>query len=473
MFVSAADALKFIKEKDIQLVDLKITGVAGQWLHVTIPARQFTQKQFDEGVGYDGSSGAGFSSVESGDVVARPLPHTAFVDPFMVQRTMSFLCETVTADTKEPFASDPRTIAGRAVAHLRATGIADEAWMAPEFEFSVFDRIDVSNTPYQTGVRIVSQEVEASAGLTCPLPPKGGYMRVPPAEQVHHLRNDITLTLEELGVPVKYHHHEVGAPGQCEIEVPLSPLVEAADRAMIIKYVIKNVAQRHGKLATFMPKPVFGEAGNGMHVHQKLEKGGRAIFYDESGRNYAQLSDLALQYTCGLLAHGQALAGLTNPSTNSYKRLVEGHEAPVNLFFSLANRSAAIRVPRYATSPASKRIEYRPPDFTGNVYLTLAGMLMAGVDGVQSHLDFRKLHFGPYDLNVEEQDEKFRARIACLPRTLYDALDVLAAGSDFLRKGEVFPATFLDGWIRAKRRHETDEINARPHPYEYALYLDC
>jgi glutamine synthetase len=331
--------------------------------------------------------------------------------------------------------------------------------------------VEVFNEMYQSGVRIVSPEIETE-GLTAPIALKKGYMRVPPTEQLHDLRSEIALTLEALNVPVKYHHHEVGAPGQCEIEIELGQLVDVADRAMLIKYVIKNVARRNGKIATFMPKPVFGEAGNGMHVHQKLEQGGQPIFFDDSGTNYAQLSDLALQYTAGLLQHGPSMAGLTNPSTNSYKRLVEGYEAPVNLFFSLGNRSAAIRVPRYATQPREKRIEYRPPDFTGNVYVTLAAMLMAGLDGIRQKLDPSQHAFGPYDLNIEQQPPAFRRQIGALPRTLYDALDALAADHDYLIAGGVFPPAFIETWIANKRVEETEHINVRPHPYEYELYLD-
>lgn len=472
MFDSAANALKYIKEKDIAMVDLKIVGIAGQWLHVTIPSRQFAQKHFEEGVGYDGSSGAGFGRVESGDVAALPQPQTAFVDPFWAEPTLSFLCDTVTADTKEPFASDPRTIARRAEAHLRANGIADEAWMGPEFEFHVFDRVEVVNDIYETGVRITASETETE-GLTPPIPRKQGYLRTPPSEQLHDLRSQICLTLERMGVAVKYHHHEVGAPGQCEIEVELETLLRAADRAMLIKYVTKNVARRCGKLATFMPKPLFGEAGNGMHVHQKLDQGGRPLFYDESGKNYAHLSDLALRYTAGLLSHGRALAGLTNPSTNSYKRLVEGYEAPVNLFFSLANRSAAVRVPRYAVSPADKRIEYRPPDFTGNVYLTLAAMLMAGLDGIQSGIDPSQGGFGPHDVDIARESDEFRGRIASLPHSLHDALEALGDDHEFLLRGEVFPRSFIQGWIETRRQNDCRAVETRPHPYEFDLYLDA
>jgi glutamine synthetase len=275
-----------------------------------------------------------------------------------------------------------------------------------------------------------------------------------------------------MGISVRYHHHEVGAPGQCEIEVDLDTLVNAADRAMMIKYAVKNVARRHDMLATFMPKPVFGEAGNGMHVHQKLEKGGQNLFYDDRKGNYANLSDTALHYMGGLLKHGRALTGLTNPSTNSFKRLIEGYEAPVNLFFSLANRSAAIRVPRYAVSAEDKRIEYRPPDFTGNVYLTLAGMLMAGLAGIESKVDVAAENFGPFDVDIAKQDEAFRSKITPVPRSLRDALISLGEDYDFLLKGEVFSESFITRWIDFKRAADSAAVAARPHPHEYQLYLD-
>lgn len=471
MFDSAAQALKYIADHDIEMVDLKVVGVAGQWLHVTIPARNFTQKHFEEGVGYDGSSGSGFTTVEAGDVAAVPQPATAFVDPFCDRPTLSFICSTVTADSKAPFPSDPRTIAQRAVAHMKSLGVADAAMMAPEFEFHIFDRVDVRNDAYDTAVRIVSSEVETD-GSAPAIRHKRGYLALPPADQLHNLRTEISLMLEGMGVPVRYHHHEVGAPGQCEIEIDLAPLVQAADQAMLIKYVVKNVARRHGKLATFMPKPVCGEAGNGMHVHQKLDKNGEPLFYDRREKNYANLSDLALQYIGGLLKHGGALTGITNPSTNSFRRLDPGFEAPVNLFFSLANRSAAIRVPKYAVTPEDKRIEYRPPDFTGNIYLTLAAMLMAGLDGIQTKIDPKANNFGPFDVDIAKQDEAFQSKIAPLPRSLYEATGALLAGHEFLVKGEVFSGAFIKDWAAAKRREETDLLAVRPHPYEYQLYLD-
>ena len=471
MFASAAEALKYVSDNNLVMVDLKVAGVAGRWMHITIPVSNFTTKHFEEGVGYDGSSGAGFSSVESGDVVARPDPTTAFIDPFWELPTISFLCETVTADTREPFAADPRNIARRAIIYMHSSGVADQAWMGPEFEFHILDRVDVANHPYDTRVRVISSETETEGTLPG-IPTKGGYMRIAPTDQSRDIRSEIAVTLEQMGVAVRYHHHEVGAPGQCEIEVDLLPLLDAADRTMLIKYVIKNVAHRHGKLATFMPKPIFGEAGNGMHVHQKLHSGGKNLFFDGAAGNYADLSDTALLYIGGLLLHGRGLTGLTNPSTNSFKRLVEGLEAPVNLFFSLANRSAAIRVPRYAVSADDKRMEYRPPDFTGNIYLTLAAMLMAGLDGIQSGVDCAEHNFGPFDVDIAKQSDEFRQSITPIPRTLSEALTALEQDHAYLLKGEVFPKSFLEQWIAVKRRHDAQAIATRPHPYEYELYLD-
>ncbi len=472
MFTGAQEALKFIADHEVAMVDLKVTGIHGQWLHITIPAANFTEAHFMDGVGYDGSSGSGFSKVENGDVVARPVPETAFMDPFYELSTISFLCETVTADTGQSFPSDPRTIAKKAVQHMRDTGIADESWMAPEYEFHVFDRVEVENSPYSMSVDVDCAEVH-SGGEVAPIPRRGGYLRVPPSDQLHDLRSEIAMLLQGMGVPVKYHHHEVGAPGQCELEVDLSPLLQAADQAMLIKYVIKNAARRRNKIATFMPKPIYGEAGNGMHVHQRLTKAGRPLFFDDSGERYADLSNLAMQYIGGLLAHGRALTGLTNPSTNSFRRLVEGYEAPVNLFFSLANRSAAIRVPGYAISPNAKRIEYRPPDATANIYMMLAAMLMAGLDGIESKIDPGERDFGPFDVDIAEQDQAFRKKITALPYDLRGAVKALQEDHDFLLKGDVFPKPFLDVWIASKRDDEAVAVATRPHPFEYHLYLDA
>lgn len=472
MFGSVTEALQYVARQKPEMVDLKIASIGGKWLHLSLPAHRLSAAHFEEGIGYDGSSGAGFSRVEDGDVVALPDVGTAFVDPFFRHPTLSFICTTVRADTKEPLASDPRGIAQRAVAYMKSTRIADRAMMAPEFEFNIFNRVHVINEPYRTVVEIESAET-AGDGTTVHTPPRKGYLLAPPAEQVHDVRAEIAATLEQIGVAVRYHHHEVGACGQCEIEVELGDLVRAADQAMIVKYVAKNVAARHGMLATFMPKPVYGEAGNGMHVHQKLDRDNRPLFYDGGDKSYANLSKLALQYMGGLLAHGRALTGLTNPSTNSFKRLVPSFEAPVYLFFSIANRSAAIRVPRYAVTPETKRMEYRPPDGTCNVYLALAGMLMAGLDGIQTGIDVSARHFGPFDVDIAHQDAAFREAIVPLPATLSEALAALVEDQAFLTKNGVFTSAFLTAWAESRRGEETMEIARRPHPYEYQLYLDA
>jgi len=472
MFSSAAEARKFIEGHEVAMVDLKVAGVRGQWLHVTLPAGRLSEKHFEHGVGYDGSSGSGFTTIESGDVCAKPDPTTAFLDPFWDRPTLSFICDTVTADCGAIVPIDPRTTLRRAVAHLQQSGVADRAWMAPEFEFTVYDRVEVINGPYETAVSISSSEA-VNDGHSAATPRLGGYMATPPSEQLHNLRSEIVMILERLGIPVKYHHHEVGAAGQCEIEIELEPLPLVADHAMLVKYVVKNVAQRHGKLATFMPKAVFDEPGNGMHVHQRLEKDGKPLFYDASGRNYAELSDAGLSYVGGLLLHGRALTGLTNPSTNSFKRLVEGYEAPVNLFFSLANRSAAIRIPKYAVLPHDKRIEYRPADFTCNVYYALAGMLMAGLDGIERKIDVAEHSFGPFDVDISKLEAALRNKITALPRSLFDALQELRNDHQFLLRGDVFGSEFIEHWTSVLHRQHADAVAHRPHPYEYQLYFDC
>lgn len=472
MFGSINEVMKFIQDQQIVMVDLKVTGLAGQWLHITIPARAFGAKYFECGIGYDGSSGSGFGRVESGDVSARPILETGFIDPFFEHSTLSFLCETITADTSEAFPHDPRTIAQKAIAYMQEMGIADKVLMAPEFEFYVFDKVEVLNEPYRTRYRIRSNEVHTE-GHSPRVRQKMGYLHIPPGDSLHDLRSEIALTLEQMGVKVSYHHHEVGAPGQCEVEVGMTDMIRAADQAMMIKYVVKNVARDYGKIATFMPKPVFGEAGNGMHVHQKLDRADSPLFYDDSKNNYANLSDLALNYIAGLLDHGRAITAFTSPSTNSFKRLVEGYEAPVNLFFSLANRSAAIRIPRYAVKAENKRLEYRSGDATANIYLMLAAMLMAGLDGILTKRFESAHNFGPFDVDISRQDREFKDKITRLPRSLHDALNALEADNEFLSRNDVFPEEFISQWIRAKRKLEADQIDIRPHPYEFELYLDA
>lgn len=471
MFATFEEAHHFVAQRDIEMIDLKFTDLWGRWHHLTIPASQFTPALMEEGVGFDGSA-VGIKSVKAGDMVLSPDLSTGFLDPFWERPTLSFICTTLEADTKVIFANDPRNIARRAEAYMRQTGIADKSLWGPEFEFYVFDRIEYQYGVNRCGYAIESVEADwgdGASGLGHAIPIRGGYHAIPPTDTLYNLRTETALILEQMGVAVKYHHHEVGGPGQCEIETPLMGLVEAADATMMVKYVARMVARAHGMSVTFMPKPLYGEAGNGMHFHQHLLKGGRNLFYDPNG--YGLLSQIALFYISGLLTHGSALLALTNPSTNSFRRLVPGYEAPVNAFFSAGNRSAAVRIPRYATQPDQVRIEFRPPDATCNAYLAMAAQLMAGLDGIQRQIDPTEAGFGPIDADIFSWTDAQRAKIRPLPTCLRDALDALAHDHDFLLAGEVFSPDLIERWMHAKAE-EDRSVHARPHPYEMRLYYD-
>lgn len=471
MFSDPAEAVSYAREHKIVSVDLKLVSLPGRLLHMTVPVSQFSEALFAEGVGFDGSSVAGFSRVEGGDLCMIPQAETGFVDPLLERPTLSFFCAVVHADSKQPYARDPRGVARRAEVNLRRSKLADQALFGPEFEFYVFN-----NVVYQQGTFSAGYEIEPAEGQHKSITsksPEQGYLLTPPQDELHDLRTEICEILERLEIPLRYHHHEGGAAGQCEIEISLEPLTRVADHGMLIKYVCRNVARRRGKVVTFMPKPLYGAAGSGMHFHQRLEKNGQNVFYDRAEKNYANLSDLALQYVAGLLTHGRALTGLTNPSTNSFRRLIPGFEAPVRLFFSLANRSAAVRIPRYAVSAQEKRIEYRPPDATCNIYLAMAAMLQAGLAGVQEGLDPAAPGFGPYDMNVAAADPAIREQIVPLPVGLEQALQELDRDRDFLTAGEVFNPDSIDTWIGWKTRHEVDAVRQRPSPYEFHLYLDA
>jgi glutamine synthetase len=424
----------------------------------------------DNGVGFDGSA-VGIRSVKAGDMVLVPDLRTGFVDPFWEAPTLSFICTTLEADTKAIFDNDPRNIAIQAEAHMHKTGIADQSLWGPEFEFYVFDHVSYEYGVDRCGYLIESGHADWGRGAAAPaMPLHGGYHAIPPTDVFYNLRTEICLHLQKMGVSVKYHHHEVGGPGQCEIETPLMGLVEAGDATMMIKYVTKMVARAHGLTVTFMPKPLYTEAGSGMHFHQHLFKEGKNLFYDPAG--YGLHSAEGLAYISGLLAHGPALLGLTNPSTNSYRRLVPGYEAPVNAFFSLGNRSAAVRIPRYATRPDKVRCEFRPPDATCNVYLALAAQLMAGLDGIQHQLDPIAGGFGPIDANIFAWSDEERAKIKPLPTSLREALDALKTDHDFLTVGdEVFTEDLIERWIDSKLE-EDSAVRTRPHPYEMALYYN-
>ncbi len=472
MFSDFDEVRRHIEEHGIRMVDLKFVDLWGRWHHVTVPATQFDRAVYDEGLGFDGSS-VGFRTVNSGDMVLRPDLGTGAPDPFHEVATLGFICSTLEADTKEPFPHDPRNIAARAEAFLRDTGVADASRWGPEFEFYVFDQVSFDNGINRASYRVESREAEWSAsnpGHGHVIPIHGGYHAIPPTDRLHDLRSEISLHAEAMGVAVKYHHHEVGGPGQVELEIALSGPVVAGDHGMIIKYVAKMVADRRGQTATFMPKPLFGEAGSGMHFHQHLFRDGENLFYDPDG--YGLLSDTARWYIGGLLLHAPALLGLTNPSTNSYRRLVPGFEAPVRTFFSLANRSAAVRIPKYATSPDAVRMEFRPPDATGNLYLSMAAQLMAGIDGIRRKIDPTEHEFGPIDDDIFSLPPDRAAAIGQLPTTLDEALTALAADHAFLLEGDVFSAELIERWIQTKRERDAQAIRIRPHPYEVKLYFD-
>ena len=471
MFANFAEAKKFVDDHHIRMVDLKFSDLWGRWHHVTISASEFSPELMKSGVGFDGSS-VGFKSVKSGDMVLVPELGTGFVDPFWDLPTLSFICNTLEADSKKPFYREPREIARRAEKYMRDLEIADQSIWGPEFEFYIFSKVQFENGINVASYRVDSVESNwnsAVAGHGHYIPLHGGYHAIPPRDQLYNMRAEMVRIIEDIGVPVKYHHHEVGGPGQCEIETPLMELLKAGDMSMIIKYVTKMVAIRSGQTATFLPKPLFGEAGNGMHFHQLLRKDQRNVFYDPDGPNL--LSKTALYYIGGLLTHAPAILGLTNASTNSYRRLVPGFEAPINCFFSSGNRSAAIRVPKYATEPETVRFEFRPPDATCNPYLAMAAMLMAGLDGIKNEIDPTQAGFGPFNEDIFKWSAEKRATIKNLPTSLEEAMNALEGDHKFLLEGDVFEEEMLLDWIRLKRE-EDYQMRTRPHPYEVQLYFD-
>ena len=473
---SFAECQTFINKHNVAQVDLKFCNLFGGWHHLTVPATSFSKKTLTEGIGFDGSSIPGFKSLEAGDMVCIPDLGTGVIDPFWDRPTLSFICDLAEADTRQPYTRDPRRVLKKAIEYLKQTGIADRSLWGPEFEFYVF-----SDVRYGTSVNRSFYEIDAveafwntgeatHRNLGYWIPQKGGYHEIPPRDKLYNLRAQMVQHMEEVGIPVHYHHHEVGGPGQLEIEMELDEPLAAADRTMWAKYIVKMVATRNGQVATFMPKPLFEEAGSGMHFHQHLFKGSKPVFYDKKG--YAGLSKAALSYVAGILYHADGLLAWTNPSTNSYKRLVPGYEAPVNCFFSLANRSAAIRVPKYATSPMDKRIEFRPPDATCNVYLAIAAQLLAGLNGIQKGLDPTELGFGPIDEDVFRWDQEQREKIRSLPGDLGEALIALEKDYRYLTEGGVFPEDMVLAYASYKYEHEYMAVRNRPHPYEMKLYFE-
>ena len=475
MFKTLDEAKKYCKENKIAMVDFMMIDLDGRWRHLTMPEARLTEHTLKFGIGFDGSN-YGFAPVEKSDMVFIPDLATAYIDPFAEVPTLSMIGDVYVIDLPDNrrFDQDPRNVAFHAEEYMRKTGIADEMRIGPEYEFHVFDHVSYSLAPHSMNFHVDADQAEWNTGvgpdnLGYKVPKKSGYHTAPPLDQLSGFRSRVTMLMESMGILVKYHHHEVGGSGQVEIEVEFGGMLEMADKTMLTKYIIKNAAVAEGKTVTLMPKPMYGEAGNGMHVHMHLFKDNKPLFYDENG--YSQLSETAMFFMGGILRHITALCAFTNPSTNSYKRLIPGFEAPVTIGFATSNRSAVVRVPAYAKAPEDKRYELRNPDATCNPYYAYAAILMAGLDGVKNKIDPQKEGYGPYDFNLYDLSEEDKKKLKMLPRTLDEALDALEKDHSFLMEGNVFPKRLIDIWIK-RRRADAATYNQMPHPIEYSMYYD-
>jgi glutamine synthetase len=464
---------ELIRQKGIKVVDVKFTDLPGQWQHFSLPVTAFDEDAFHDGLGFDGSSIRGFQAINESDMLLVPDPSTAFVDPVLQVPTLSIICDVYDPVTREPYSRDPRFIAFKAEEYLRTTGIATTSYWGPEAEFFIFNSVRFDQNAHEGYYHIDSEEGIWSSGRNG-TPNMGhrprhkeGYFPVPPVDRLQDLRSKIVLSMIEAGIPVEVHHHEVGTAGQAEIDFRFGTLVQTGDRAMAYKYVVKNVCHANGYTATFMPKPLFGDNGSGMHVHQSLWKGDTNLFFDANG--YALISDAARWYIGGLIAHAPALLAFCAPTTNSYRRLVPGFEAPINLIYSQRNRSAICRIPVYSNSPKSKRIEFRAPDPTANPYLAFAAMLMAGLDGIKRKLEPP----APIDEDLYELHDDRKAAIKSTPGSLGEVLDALERDQAFLLEGDVFTPDVIETWIAMKRTKDLAPVSLRPHPYEFMLYYDA
>ncbi|MBX3094111.1 MAG: type I glutamate--ammonia ligase [Cryobacterium sp.] len=472
MFKDSAEVLAYIKDTNVAFLDIRFTDLPGVQQHFTIPASTVDEDFFSVGQLFDGSSIRGFQGIHESDMQLIPDVSTAYVDPFRVARTLVMVFDIYNPRSGEIYGRDPRQIAKKAERYLASTGIADTAFFAPEAEFYIFDDVRYETKPYASFYSVDSSEgawntgrVEEGGNLANKTPYKGGYFPVSPLDQHADLRDDIVLKLKEVGLAVERSHHEVGTAGQGEINYRFDTMVQAADDILKFKYVVKNTAHEWGKTATFMPKPLFGDNGSGMHVHQSLWNDGAPLFYDEKG--YGGLSDIARWYIGGLLAHAPAVLAFTNPSVNSYRRLVKGFEAPVNLVYSAGNRSAAIRIPITGTNPKAKRIEFRAPDASGNPYLAFAAQLMAGLDGIKNKIEPHE----PVDKDLYELPPEEAKNIPQVPGSLEESLAALEKDHDFLTAGGVFSEDLITTWIALKREKEILALAQRPHPYEFELYF--
>jgi glutamine synthetase len=460
-----------IKKNDIKMIDLRFTDLPGQWQHFSIPVSQFEESAFEEGIGFDGSSIRGWKSINESDMLVYPDPETANIDPFIKTKSLSMICDIVDPITKQNYSRDPRWIAKKAVEFLKQTKIATLVYFGPEAEFFILDHVAYNVNEFSSWYKIDSIEgfwntgSEHEANLGHKIRLKEGYFPVMPADSTNDIRNAMVEYLQAAGIVVETQHHEVATGGQAEIDFKYTPLVQCADQLMMFKYVVKNTARLFGKTATFMPKPIFGDNGSGMHVHQSLWNENAPLF---PGDKYAGLSETALYYIGGLLKHAPALLAFTNPTTNSYKRLVPGYEAPVNLAYSKRNRSACIRIPMYSENPKAKRLEFRCPDGTANPYLAFGAMLMAGLDGIINKIDPGK----PMEQDIYHLSHEELSKIPQAPSSLEIALESLKHDHEFLLKGGVFTEDLIDTWIEYKMELEVKPMQLRPHPYEFHLYYE-
>ena len=477
--MKAEEVSKYCKENGIQIIDFKFNDLPGLWQHFSIPVSELSDSIWTEGIGFDGSSIRGFQAINESDMLLMPDASTSIRDLMLEVPTMSIICDIFDPAAGKAYSRDPRFIAKKAEAYLKATGLADTAYWGPEMEFFIFDNVQFEQNEHTAYYNVDSVEGSWNTARAENIDNDGnahnmgykprykeGYFPVPPHDSLQDLRSKIILKMMESGIPIEVHHHEVATAGQCEIDMRYNTMVKMGDQMQWYKYIVKNMCKKDGKVATFMPKPLFRDNGSGMHVHQSLWKDGTNLFFDKNG--YALISQMAKYYIGGLLKHADALMAICAPTTNSYKRLVPGYEAPVNLVYSARNRSASVRIPMYSTNPRTKRLEFRCPDNTANGYLCLAAMMMAGLDGIQNKIDPGQ----PADMNLYELSKAEAAKIRTVPASLEASLDALEKDHEFLMRGGVFTQDVIDVWLEYKRTQEVDAIRLRPHPWEFHLYFD-
>jgi glutamine synthetase len=468
-----SDIMQLVQGEEIEVIDFRFCDLPGLMQHFSVPSHELSEEAFEDGYGFDGSSIRGFQEIQESDMLLIPDPNTAVIDPFRPHKTLNINCFVKDPVTGESYSRDPRYVAKKAEDYLRGTGLADTAYFGPEAEFYIFDSVRFDQNQFSSYHYLNSVEgawnsgaEEGGANLGYKPRYKEGYFPVSPTDHYQDLRSEMVRVLEQCGIHIEVQHHEVGTAGQAEIDMRFDSMLRMADKVMLYKYVVKNVAWAAGKSVTFMPKPIFQDNGSGMHVHQSLWKGGEPLFFDETG--YAGLSDMARWYIGGLLKHTPAVLAFAAPTTNSYKRLVPGYEAPVNLVYSQRNRSASVRIPLYSKSPKAKRLEYRCPDPSCNPYLAFSAMLMAGLDGIQNRIEPPK----PLDKDLYDLPPDELAQVPQVPGSLDEALSALEADHKFMLAGDVFTQDVIDTWIDYKRSHEIDAVRLRPHPWEFQLYYD-